>query len=102
MAPRATHHQIKQAARLAGVELTPGELELFRGQLAQLLAHMERLGRLPDEALEGKGEECDPRPLREDEPGGSPLAGSIMARAPKLEEGYFSVPRPGRPGDAEV
>lgn len=99
MADQTTREMVERAARLAGVELTSPELELFRGQLGQLLAHMARLGRLTDQALHEGAEADGACPLREDEPAGSPLAAAIMERAPRVQDGFFSVPRP-QPEDA--
>ena len=81
--------------------MEPGELDLYRRQLSQLLAHMDRLRRL---ATTGHTAEEEPEaaracPLREDRPEGSPLAEAILAGAPALEGDAFAVPRPPRVHD---
>lgn len=82
---------IDHLARLARLELEPGEAEQLRDQLARILTHVETLQSLPAEggdaglpALRGR--------LREDEPAPGLPTGDALANAPAQTRGQFVVP----------
>lgn len=81
-------------ARLARLELTPAEEEVYAHDLANLLGYFEKInsldtGELPELA---RPIELSNR-FRADEPAPSLPASQALAPAPAEEEGFFKVPR---------
>ena len=81
-------------ARLARLELTPEEEEVYAHDLANLLGYFEKInsldtGELPEMA---RPIELQNR-FRADQPVPSLPAAEALAMAPAQEEGFFKVPR---------
>ncbi|MHB1533715.1 MAG: Asp-tRNA(Asn)/Glu-tRNA(Gln) amidotransferase subunit GatC [Acidimicrobiales bacterium] len=85
---------VAHVARLARLSLQPDELEMFTGQLAAVLAHAADV-----EALDtaGVAPTAHPLPLanvlRDDVVTPSLDRDEVLAQAPEVEDGRFSVPR---------
>jgi aspartyl-tRNA(Asn)/glutamyl-tRNA(Gln) amidotransferase subunit C len=93
MAERITRDDVAHVARLARLQLTDEELDLFTGQLAKVLDHardVEALdvGDLPPTA--------PPYPLRNvlrpDQVGLCLDRDEVLGQAPAVEDGRFKVP----------
>jgi len=86
-----TEEDVVRIARLARLELGPGEKTLFQGQLGRILEYVEQLeasesGPAPDApAAEGF--------LREDVPAATRSAEALLANAPAAEGAYSKVPK---------
>jgi aspartyl-tRNA(Asn)/glutamyl-tRNA(Gln) amidotransferase subunit C len=85
---------VAKVARLARLRLSNAELDLFTGQLADVLAHAEDLHRLD---VAGVAETAHPfglvNVLREDVVGSCLDRDEVLACAPDAEDGRFGVPR---------
>ena len=85
---------IAKVARLARLELTADELELYGAQLEVILDHAARV-----QALDTDGVAPTSHPLpstnsfRDDEVAPSLDHDEVMAQAPDPVDGYFAVPR---------
>lgn len=81
-------------ARLARIELTEEELDLYAGQLAVVLEHAAQVAALDTDGVEPT---AHPLPLRNvlraDEPRPSLDRAVVLAQAPAVEDGRFRVPR---------
>ena len=85
---------IHHIARLARLELTSGEAELFEKQLDPILELIDKLG-----SLEKPGDEPMPEPppglppVRDDEPIPSLETAAALSNAPAKARNQFQVPR---------
>lgn len=93
MAERITREDVAHVARLARLDLTDDELDLFTGQLAAVLAHAGDVAALD---VEGVPPTAHPLPirnvLRADEPRPSLDRDEVLAAAPQVEDNRFRVP----------
>ena len=84
---------IAHVARLARLELTEAELEMYKTQLGMILDHAARV-----QSLEGEPHVESAHPLgfvnafREDTVSPSLDRSEVLAQAPATETGYFVVP----------
>lgn len=84
---------IAHIARLARLELTDEELEIYKGQLGVILDHAARV-----QSLEGDPSVESAHPLglenvfRPDETAPSLDRDEVLAQAPESENGYFVAP----------
>jgi aspartyl-tRNA(Asn)/glutamyl-tRNA(Gln) amidotransferase subunit C len=91
---RITPDDVRHVAKLARLEVTDEEVELFAGQLAAVLDHAQDV-----EALDTQGVPPTAHPLplvnvlRDDVPGPSLDRDEVLAMAPEAEDGRFRVPR---------
>jgi aspartyl-tRNA(Asn)/glutamyl-tRNA(Gln) amidotransferase subunit C len=94
VAERISRDDVAHVARLARLELTDDELELFTGQLADVLDHANDVAALD---TSGVAPTAHPLPLsnvfREDVPGPCLDRDEVLAQAPEAEDGRFRVPR---------
>ena len=85
---------VAHVAALARLTLSDAELDLFTGQLAQVLEHASDVA-----ALDLGGIEATAHPfglvnvVRSDEPRPSLDRDEVLAMAPDAEDGRFAVPR---------
>ena len=90
---RITRDDVAHVARLARLELTDEELDLFTGQLAAVLEHAEDVEALD---LDDVPPTAHPYPLenvtRPDEVRPSLDRDEVLAQAPDVEDGRFKVP----------
>jgi aspartyl-tRNA(Asn)/glutamyl-tRNA(Gln) amidotransferase subunit C len=93
MTERITRDDVEYVARLARLELTPEEIDLFTGQLGDILEHADDIealdvGDIPPTA--------HPLPIvnvyRADEVVPSVDRDEVLAQAPAAESGQFRVP----------
>ena len=91
---RLTREDAAYVARLARIDLTADELDLYAGQLAAVLDHAAQVAAVD---TSGVAPTAHPIPLsnvlRPDEPRGSLDRGEVLAQAPAVEDGRFRVPR---------
>jgi aspartyl-tRNA(Asn)/glutamyl-tRNA(Gln) amidotransferase subunit C len=93
-AEKITAADVRYVAKLARLDVTDEEVELFAGQLAAVLDHAQDV-----EALDTAGvpPTAHPLPLRNvlraDEPRPSLDRDEVLAMAPAAEDGRFRVPR---------
>lgn len=86
--------EVIHVARLARLDLTAEEVELFRGQLDVVLERAQRLQSLPIDDLEPTGHPAELRNvLRDDEVTPNDDHESILNNAPHREGVFFAVPR---------
>ncbi len=85
---------IARVARLARLELTPDQLDLYQRQLPLILDHAALVQGLD---TEGVPPTSHPLPLtnafREDEVRSSLDRDEVLGQAPEAEDGYFRIPR---------
>ena len=94
---KITEQQVRYVADLANLNLTPSEVSQFRGELEDILEHMDRLKEIDTEGVEPMAQvlfdAADTATLREDDiapPLGNQAA---LANAPQPGGGYFKVPK---------
>ena len=91
---RITRADVAHVARLARLELTDEELDLFTGQLAQVLDHAADVASLD---LTGVGPTAHAMAvtnvLRPDEPHACLDRDEVLGQAPAVEDHRFRVPR---------
>ena len=94
MSKRLTREEVAHVALLARLELTDDELDMFTGQLADILGHADDI-----EALDVSGVEAMAHPLRlsnvlrADEIVPSLDRDEVLSQAPAAEDGRFRVPQ---------
>lgn len=90
---RLTRQDAAYVARLARIDLTEEELDLYAGQLAVVLDHAAQVASLDTDGVEPT---AHPLPLvnvlRADDPHPSLDRAEVLAQAPASEEGRFRVP----------
>ncbi len=87
-----SREEVVHVATLARLGLSESEIELFREQLGTVLRHMETLAELdlsdvPPSSLVVPLQDVE----RPDEPRPSLPLDSVLANAPREEDGYFRV-----------
>jgi aspartyl-tRNA(Asn)/glutamyl-tRNA(Gln) amidotransferase subunit C len=94
MAERISPADVAHVARLARLDITSEEVDLFAGQLAAVLDHADDIAALD---LAGVQPTAHPLPLqnvfREDTEEPSLDRDDVLAMAPAVEDGRFRVPR---------
>jgi aspartyl-tRNA(Asn)/glutamyl-tRNA(Gln) amidotransferase subunit C len=92
--PRLTRDDAAYVARLARIDLSDEELDMFAGQLATVLEHAAQVAALDTAGVEPT---AHPLPLRnvmrDDEPEPSLDRDEVLSQAPSAEAGRFKVPR---------
>ncbi len=85
---------IEKVARLARLELSDDEKEIFGGQMEQILTYMEQLNRIDTSGVEPTSHAIPmSNVFRDDEVKPSFPRGEVLAIAPDEEDGHFKVPR---------
>lgn len=91
---KLTREDAAYVARLARIDLTEDELDLYAGQLAVVLDHAAQVAALDTTGVEPT---AHPLPLqnvlRADEPRPSLDRDEVLAQAPAVEDHRFLVPR---------
>ena len=86
------HAQVEQIALLARISLTPEEVELFQGQLSQLLEQFQVLSELDTTAVPPTGHAVDLQAvMRDDDDEDSLDPKDVLRNAPNPEGEYFRV-----------
>jgi aspartyl-tRNA(Asn)/glutamyl-tRNA(Gln) amidotransferase subunit C len=91
-----TPDDLKNLARLARLDLTPGELTLFARQLSDFLAYADQVQQIDTAGVPPTSHPtASTASLREDEPQGSLARADVLAQAPEADvaAGLFKVPR---------
>jgi aspartyl-tRNA(Asn)/glutamyl-tRNA(Gln) amidotransferase subunit C len=89
-----TREEVEHVARLARLELTEDEIELFRGQLSAVLERAERIQSLELDDVPPTAHPIELRNIwRDDEVVTFPDSVAIVENAPAAEEGKFRVPQ---------
>lgn len=94
--PKVPHHvvDVPYLARLARLEITPEEAELFEGQLGRILDHVEQMNRLDITGIEPTAHAITVFDvIREDAVTESLPKEVILANAPHNANGLFVVPK---------
>ncbi|MGH9713052.1 MAG: Asp-tRNA(Asn)/Glu-tRNA(Gln) amidotransferase subunit GatC [Candidatus Acidiferrales bacterium] len=102
----ATLHRMKisredvlRVAELAHLELTAEEVELYRGQLDEILSYIGKLEELDVSKVEPMAQVLFGAPggshpeLRDDTPSPCDVADAVLAQAPEAAKPFFRVPK---------
>lgn len=95
-APKAPHHTIDvpYLARLARLEVTPEEVEIFGGQLGRILDHVEQMNKLDISGIEPTAHAITVFDvIREDVVVESLPKATMLGNAPHNANGLFVVPK---------
>ena len=89
---------VRQVAKLAHLEISDAEVELYTPQMAEIVKYVEQLNELDTGDIEpmlgGLTEEGQAtETIREDTPGGSLGQDAALSQAPSAVEGHFQVPK---------
>ena len=103
---KITREEVLRVAQLAHLELSPEEVEMYRGQLDEILAYIGKLEQLDVSNIEpmtqllprsGAGTSSLDTPLdnalREDVVGPCDVAEAVLAQAPDAARPFFRVPK---------
>lgn len=94
MGGKISRDDVEHVAKLARLRLTAEEVELFAGQLADILGHAADIEALDIDDLRPT---AHPVPLenvlRSDEPRPCLDRDEVLSQAPAIEDGRFRVPR---------
>ena len=95
MADTFTRVDVERVARLARLELSADEKDLFARQLAGILAYAEQIQRVPTAGVEPTSHAGDAAALRDDAVQPSLPREESLAAAPSADPaaGLFKVPR---------
>ncbi len=89
-----TKEEVIKVAKLAKIQLTEEEIEVFSKQLPQILDFIEKLNELNTEEVPPFYELIEANaPLREDIPQKGLTNEEALSNAPQKENGFFVVPR---------
>lgn len=83
---------VAKVARLAALELSPGEETELSGQLTRIVEHFEALRAVPENLLAG-APDAPAAPLRADAAEGGSPGRLVESNAPEFAHGHFVVPR---------
>jgi aspartyl-tRNA(Asn)/glutamyl-tRNA(Gln) amidotransferase subunit C len=100
---KISREDVLRVAELAHLELTPGEISAYQGQLDEILAYIEKLNEIDVSNVEPMtevlfnqtgtdGAETHPE-LREDTLVPCDAAGPILSQAADAERPFFRVPK---------
>ena len=94
-----SEQRTRELAKLARLDLSDAEVELFTQQMAQILSHVEVLRKIPTEGVTpyfGSGDSSRSLNLREDQAESFTVDeegfSRVMSEAPDAENGQFRVP----------
>lgn len=84
---------IAHVARLARLDLSDDDLDLYRSQLGVILEHAARVQALDTEGIEASAHPLDmTNTFRPDEVRPSLDRDEVLSQAPEARDGYFVVP----------
>lgn len=96
---KITREDVLRVAELAHLELTAEEVELYRGQLDEILNYIGKLEELDVTNVEPMAQvlfaaaDGSHRELRDDTHTPCDVAGAVLAQAPDAAKPFFRVPR---------
>lgn len=89
-----TTKDVEHVAKLARLELTPEEKQLFTEQLSKIIQAFDELASVPTEGIEPLSHALAmPNAFREDEVVTPPGHESLLKNAPDREGVFFKVPK---------
>ena len=80
-------------AKLARIELTDAEIELFQSQLSTIVQYIDQLNEIHESAEPFSLASGNQNRVRPDEPGGSLSVDDALKNAPDRRDNLFRVPR---------
>ncbi|MGH9748165.1 MAG: Asp-tRNA(Asn)/Glu-tRNA(Gln) amidotransferase subunit GatC [Candidatus Acidiferrales bacterium] len=98
---KISRDDVLRVAELAHLELTPGEVELYRGQLDEILVYIGKLEKLDVSSVEpmaqvlfapAVGDSAHPE-LRDDALVPCDVADAVLEQAPDAAKPFFRVPK---------
>jgi len=102
---KISREEVIRVAELAHLELSPGEIDTYRGQLDEILSYIDKLKELDVTSVEpmaqgisrastaeGAGPENHPE-LRDDVLRRCDVADAVLAQAADAEKPFFRVPK---------
>jgi aspartyl-tRNA(Asn)/glutamyl-tRNA(Gln) amidotransferase subunit C len=91
---KITPEQVAKVASLSRLDLPQDKLELFAGQLGDILAYMDKLGELDTDSVEPMYSPVEHTTvLRADVARKEHVRDEILGNAPKQDGQFFIVPR---------
>ena len=96
---KISREDVLRVAELAHLELTPEEIELYRGQLDEILAYVDKLQKLDVANVEPMAQVLfpptsgDQPELRDDAVVPCDVSDAVLAQAPDAAKPFFRVPR---------
>lgn len=91
---KITKQEVEYVARLARLDLTEEEKEIFTGQLSSILEYVGKLNELDTRNVEPTAHVLDiSNVMRPDEPGESLTQEQALANAPEKAAGHYKVPK---------
>lgn len=95
---KITRDEVLRVAELAHLELSPEELETYRGQLEEILTYITKLEQLDVSGVEPMAQVLQPAAeshpeLRDDTLRPCEVADAILAQAPDAKKPFFRVPK---------
>jgi aspartyl-tRNA(Asn)/glutamyl-tRNA(Gln) amidotransferase subunit C len=96
---KVTREDVLRVAELSHLELTPEEVELYRGQLDEILNYIGKLEQLDVSNVEPMAQVLFDAPdgshpeLRDDTLRPCDIAGAVLAQAPDATKKFFRVPK---------
>lgn len=89
---------VRHVAKLAHLDITDAEVEMYTPQMADIVKYIEQLNEIDTENVEpmlggltAEGEET--QTIRDDVPGGSLGQEAALSQAPSALDGHFQVPK---------
>ncbi len=96
---KISREDVLRVAELAHLELTAEEVELYRGQLDEILSYIGKLEELDVSKVEPMAQVLFGAPggshpeLRDDTPSPCDVADAVLAQAPEAAKPFFRVPK---------
>jgi aspartyl-tRNA(Asn)/glutamyl-tRNA(Gln) amidotransferase subunit C len=101
---KISREEVLRVAELAHLELSPGEIETYRGQLDEILTYVDKLKELDVANVgpmaqvlftpaDGDGVTSVHPELREDVLRRSDVADAVLSQAPEATKPFFRVPK---------
>jgi aspartyl-tRNA(Asn)/glutamyl-tRNA(Gln) amidotransferase subunit C len=89
---------VRKVAKLAHLEITDTEVEIYTPQMANIVKYIEQLNELDTENVEPMlggltDEGAATNTIRDDSAGGSLSQEAALSQAPSAVEGHFQVPK---------
>ncbi len=91
---KITKQEVEHVAKLARLELSEQQQEMFTNQLSNILTYVEQLNELDTKGVEPTSHVLDiSNVMREDVPRESLPQGKALANAPDKAAGHYRVPK---------
>jgi aspartyl-tRNA(Asn)/glutamyl-tRNA(Gln) amidotransferase subunit C len=94
MSAELSLERVRQIARLARLRFSDAELETYRAQLAEVLAHLDKIAELDVSGVEPMAHPLDiTNRLDDDEPRPPMPLADLHRNAPAVQDRYLAVPK---------